>query len=119
MNADQKVSWIAVAGSFVSAGLIASCCLGPAIFLVFGATIGALGSLGVLEPYRPYFMAAGFGFWGYGFFRLYLRPVASTGVECGTACERPSRAARSILWVGLGVLLFAVALPRLALYWAG
>ena len=44
-------------GALVSAALVASCCLGPVLFLLFGASIGALSTLGTLEPYRPHFVA--------------------------------------------------------------
>ncbi len=111
---------LATAGTLASAALIASCCVGPVLFLVFGTTIGALSSLSILEPYRAYFMSAGFGFWGYGFYRLYIRkPVTLGGAACAQACERPSSRARALLWVGFAVLLLAIALPRLALYYAG
>ncbi len=111
---------IATAGTLASAALIASCCVGPVLFLVFGTTIGVLSSLSVLEPYRAYFIAVGCGFWGYGFYRLYLRkPVAADGADCAEACERPSSRARALLWVGFAILLLAIALPRLALYYAG
>lgn len=109
---------IATLGTLGSAALVASCCLSPVLFLLFGTTIGALGSLSVLEPYRAYFMTAGFSFWGYGFHRLYVRnPAGRDGVAC--ACERPSRGARALLWVMLGVLVLAIVYPRLAIYYAG
>lgn len=111
---------IATAGTLGSAALIASCCLGPVLFLVFGTTIGALGALSVLEPYRAYFIATGLGFWAYGFHRLYLRkPRAAGGADCTEACERPSSRARALLWVAFAILLLAIALPHLALYYAG
>ena len=109
---------LATLGTLVSAALVASCCLSPVLFLLFGTTIGMLGSLSVLEPYRVYFVMAGFGFWGYGFYRLYVRnPAGRAGVAC--ACERPSRGARALLWVMLGVLVLAIVYPRLAVYYAG
>ncbi len=111
---------LATAGTLAAAAFIASCCVGPVLFLVFGTTIGALSSLSILEPYRAYFIAGGFGFWGYGFYRLYLRkPLAPGGVACAGACERPSSRARALLWVGFAILLLAIALSRLALYYAG
>ena len=75
-----------------SALAVASGCIGPVLFLLFGTTIGALSSLGVLAPYRVYFIVAGVGLWSYGFYGLYLRRL---GLEpdgaCGEACERPCR----------------------------
>jgi mercuric ion transport protein len=119
MSGERRVE-IATAGAFASAALIASCCIGPVLFLVFGTTIGALSSLSILEPYRAYFIAAGFGSWGYGFYRLYVRqPAGANGAACTEACERPSSRARMLLWVGLGILLLAIVFPKLALYYAG
>lgn len=116
----SKKDHIATAGVFASAALIASCCIGPALFLVFGTMIGALSGLSILEPYRMPFIATGFAFWGYGFYRLYVRPPAgANGAACTTACERPSHRARLLLWVGLAILLLAITFPRLALYYAG
>jgi hypothetical protein len=89
---------LAAAGTLVSAGLVASHCVGPILFLLFGTTFGALSALSALEHYRPCFIAAGFGFWGYGVYQ--------------------SRS-RTLLWVGLVALLVALALPRLALLLAG
>jgi mercuric ion transport protein len=107
-------------GTLLSAALVASCCLGPVLFLLFGASIGALGALVALEPYRPYFITAGLGFWGYGFHRLYLRQPATGGVECTTgSCERPSSGARALLWIALAVLLLAITYPGLAVRWFG
>lgn len=54
---------------------------GPILFLVFGTTFGALSALSALEHYEPCFIAAGFGFWGYGVYQ---------------------GRSRTLLWVGLG-----------------
>ena len=89
---------LAAAGTLASAGLVASHCLGPVLFLIFGTTFGALSALSALEHYRPCFIAAGFGFWGYGVYQ---------------------GRSRTLLWVGLAALLLAIALPRLALLLSG
>jgi len=107
----------AVLGTVASALAIASCCIGPVLFLIFGTTVGALSSLAVLEPYRPYFIGVGLTSWGYAFYGLYLRKPAGGG-SCGEACERPSRAGRALLWLSLGVFAAAILLPRIALYYA-
>ncbi len=52
--------------------LIASCCIGPTLFLLFGVSVGALGVFSVLEPYQPIFVGAGvaaLAFAGYRIFR--------------------------------------------------
>lgn len=103
-------------GAIASAAIIGSCCLTPTLFLLFGTTVGALGALHVLEPYRTYFTAAGFGFWGYGFYRLYLRRAAGA---CAGACERRPLAARVFLWMALGGLVAAIVYPKLVLFYVG
>jgi len=55
MNKERLAAGGAIGVSF----LIASCCIAPAIFLLFGVSVGALGALSALEPYRPIFMVAG------------------------------------------------------------
>jgi mercuric ion transport protein len=106
-------------GALVSAALVASCCVGPVLFLLFGASIGALSALSALEPYRIWFVTAAAGSWGYGFYRLYLRQPVAAGAACTAACERPSARARVLLWVALGVLAVAIGYPSLAVHFLG
>jgi mercuric ion transport protein len=101
-------------GTLVSAALVGSCCVGPVLFLLFGASLGALSALSALEPLRLWFIAAALGFWGYGFHRLYLRGPATAGAACDGACERPSASARVLLWIALGALVVAMVYPALA-----
>jgi mercuric ion transport protein len=107
-------------GALVSAALLASCCLGPVLFLLLGTSIGALGALGALEPYRPYFVTAALGSWGYGFYRLYVRQPVAGAAQCASGvCERPSSGARALLWTALAVLVLAIVYPSLAVRWFG
>jgi hypothetical protein len=92
-EADSRAR-LAAAGTLASAGLVASHCLGPVLFLLFGTTFGALSGLSALERYRTCFIVIGFGFWGYGVYQ---------------------GRSRTLLWIGLGALLLAIALPRFAL----
>jgi hypothetical protein len=110
---------LAAAGVLTSAALVASHCLGAVLFVAFGTTLGALGTVRALEPYRPLFIAVGFSFWGYGFQRLYFRSAAGAdGTKRRGHCGNVGRA-QAALWVSLCVLLLAIALPTLASYLAG
>ena len=86
----MKKETLATSGALGLSFLIASCCLGPALFLLFGVSVAALGALSVLEPYQPYFIGAGalaLGFAGYQIFR----PV-EVDAECGDdACAADSQ----------------------------
>ncbi len=93
--------------------LVASCCIAPTLFLVFGVSIGALGALSVLEPYQPYFIGAGvlaLGFAGHQIFRS-----ANIEADCGNdACAPDSRSRRlTRRFFFLAVVLFmgAAAYP--------
>jgi mercuric ion transport protein len=88
----------------VAASLLAtSCCIGPAIFVIFGTSVGFLGKLSFLEPLTPYFIIVGFLMLGYSFWRLYLRKS-----DCTCKADiRARRMARSIWWVGFAALVFA------------
>ena len=89
----MKKETLATSGALGLSVLIASCCLGPAMFLLFGVSVGALGAFTALEPYQPYFIGAGvlaLGFAGYQIFR----PVG-VGADCGDdACAPDSQSRR-------------------------
>ena len=76
--------------------LATSCCIGPAIFVVFGTSVGFMGKLSIFEPYRPYFLTAAAAMLGFSFWKLYLKKP-----DCD--CEedvRVKKIARIILWIG-------------------
>ncbi len=89
----MKKETLATGGAIGLSVLIASCCIAPTLFLVFGVSIGALGALSALEPYQPYFIGAGvlaLGFAGHQIFRS-----ADTEADCGAAaCAPDSRTRR-------------------------
>ena len=108
----MKKENISSTGTLVASILAAICCIGPAIALVTGASMGVLGSLMVLDPYRPWLLAAGFLMLGYSFFKLYIRKSAC-------ACEadlRARRVARILFWSAASLFLVALSYQRV-LFW--
>lgn len=102
---------LAGTGTIIAALLAASCCIGPAVFVVFGVSVGFLGKLAFLDPYSPHLTGVAVLLLGYSFFRLYLRPV-----EC--KCQedfRARRISRVIFWIGIVSLVFALAFQRVLL----
>ena len=105
----MKKETLATGGAIGLSVLIASCCIAPTLFLLFGVSVGALGALSTLEPYQPYFIGAGvlaLGFAGYQIFR-----PAEVDADCGDdACAPDSQSRqftrRSFI---VAVVLFAVA----------
>ncbi len=108
-NLPVKKETLATGGALGLSVLIASCCLGPALFLLFGVSVGALGALSVLEPYQPYFIGAGvlaLGFAGYQIFR-----PAEVDADCGDDACAPDSQSRQFTrrFFIVAVVLFTVA----------
>jgi mercuric ion transport protein len=102
-------SALATTGTLLAAGLVAACCLGPTLFVIFGVSLASLGALGVLEPYRWLFLLAGLACWAVAY-RIRRRAVAACADEtCGTPDSR--RLSGVVLWVSLAALLAAAIYP--------
>jgi mercuric ion transport protein len=112
----MKKENISSAGTIVTSLLAASCCVGPAVFAIFGTSVGFLGKLTILDPVRPYLLTAAFVMFGYSFWKLYLKKT----IPC--ACEadmRARRIARGIFWTGFAALIFAVSFPKIMVWLLG
>lgn len=108
----MKTENISTIGTVVTSFLAASCCIGPAIFIVFGASAGVLGKLSFFETYRTYLVGAGFLMLGFSFWKLYLKKP-----DCN--CKEDIRArkiARGIWWFGFAALVFAAAFQPVLLW---
>ena len=99
-------------GTIIAALLASSCCIGPAIFVVFGTSAGFLSKLGFMSALRPYMLGAAFLMLGYSFWKLYL-------VKPDCVCAeniRPRRAARAIFWTGVVAMAFDLTLRKVILW---
>jgi mercuric ion transport protein len=104
----RREEWAAT-GAIGASLLLASCCLAPTLFLLFGVSLATLSQLAYLEPYRPLFLALGGGALLYAAWRAW-RPAA--GSVCATqACttDLPSRQ-RTRLLVLVAVLCYVLAI---------
>ena len=86
-------------GGFTAVALSLSCCIGPAVFILTGATVGALGRLSIFAPYKIYFLIAAGGFLAYTIFRYYIRPQA-----CSCSADRRKRRIGQVLTIVGGIL---------------
>ena len=92
--------------------LATSCCIGPAIFVVFGASVGFLGTFSYLEPLQPYFLGAAIIMLGYSFWKLYLKKP-----DCDCAEDvRARKIARGIFWVGFIAVVIAASFQNVVLW---
>jgi len=95
-------------GTLLASFLAASCCIGPAVFILFGASAGFLGKLSFFEPLRPYLLGAGFLMLGFSFWKLYVQKRDCT---CD-ADVRARKIARGIWWVGFASLVIAATFQK-------
>lgn len=108
----MKKENISSIGAAITSLLATSCCIGPAIFVVFGTSIGFFGRLSFLGPLNPYLLGVAFLMLGYSFWKLYLKRSDCT-------CEedvRVRRIARGVFWIGFLALVFALSFQRVIVW---
>ncbi len=111
----MKAENISSVGTALVSFLAASCCIGPAIFVVFGASVGFLGKLAFFNAFRIHFLGAGFLMLAFSFWKLFLKKG-----EC--ECEddiRSQKIARGIWRFGFVSLIFAASFQKIVLWLYG
>lgn len=104
----MKKENISSMGTILASFLAASCCIGPAVFVVFGTSIGVLGKLSIMEAMRPYLLGAGFLMLCIPFWKLYVRKP-----DCSCEADvRSRKIARGIWWFGFISLVFAAMFQK-------
>lgn len=104
-------------GSLIASSLAAIgasvCCVGPLVLLALGVGGTWVGSLTVMEPFRPLFIGLTLLFLGLAFRKLYLVPqVCMPGTPC--ASPRTLTRQRRVFWIVAGLLLGLLAVPWFA-----
>ncbi|WP_155306142.1 mercuric transporter MerT family protein [Desulfosarcina widdelii] len=108
----MKIENLSSFGTIFASFLAASCCIGPAIFIVFGTSASFLGGLSYMESMRPYLLASALLLFGFSFWKLYLKKS-----ECKCAEDIKTRKmARWILWVGAVAIIFSASFQSLLIH---
>jgi len=98
-------------GTIVASFLAASCCIGPAVFVIFGTTFGFLSKLSFMESLQPFLIGLALALFSFSFWRLYLKKP-----ECDCTEDVKSRTiARGILWVGAGAIAISASFQSVLL----
>ncbi len=108
----MKTENISGLGTLLASLLAASCCIGPAIFVVFGTSVGFLGRLSFLDPLRPYFLGTAFLMLAYPLWKLYMKKPDCECIES----LRARKVARSIFWIGFAALVFAASFGKVIIW---
>jgi mercuric ion transport protein len=94
---------ISITGIVLSSLLAVTCCIGPAVLLLTGASISFLGQLSFLEPFRPYFLSAGAVFLLIAFWTTFVKKKT-----CSCPADHRKVLIAQILTVG-GLLLLIIS----------
>jgi mercuric ion transport protein len=108
----MKTENISSIGTVIASFLAASCCIGPAIFIIFGTSAGFMGNLSFMESLRPYLIGLAILLLGFSFWKLYLKKADCT-------CKEDLRArkiARGIFWVGTAALVFSASFQSVMIH---
>jgi len=113
MKAGNKIGSGFLAAGGVAAILASTCCLGPLILVMLGFTGAWIGSLSVLEPYRPLLLGVALVTLGSAGWRIF-RPAQAC--EADETCATPrSRHIQKIFFAAVAALaLVAFVFPYLA-----
>jgi len=113
MNSDNKTGSGFLAAGGIAAILASTCCLGPLILVMLGFTGAWIGSLSVLEPYRPLFLGVALLTLGLAGRRIF-RPAQVCDAD-GTCSTPRSRRNQKIFFAAIAVLaLVAFVFPYFA-----
>lgn len=108
----MKKETMASVGAMAAALLAATCCIGPVLFVLFGASFAFLGKLSFMEQFRPYFLGIAGVMVAYSFRKLYLKKS-----DCSCPADfRMRRISRWVFWVGLVVVILAVFFKTIILW---
>lgn len=103
---------LAMGGAVGASLLVASCCVAPTLFLLFGVSVGALGALSGFEPYRPIFIVLGTLALSYAGWRVYRTESVDAHETCADgACapDAPVRRRTQRLFI-LAVVVFVASI---------
>lgn len=102
---------VAIAGGLLGALAAASCCVLPFTLFAMGVSGAWIGTLTALAPLQPIFVAAGFGFIGFGAYRLRRARLAACPPGASCAAPRSQRVARLGLMTASLLVVAAVMFP--------
>jgi mercuric ion transport protein len=105
MSSGNKTGSRFLAAGGVAAILASTCCLGPLILVMLGFTGAWIGTLSVLEPYRPLFLGVALVTLGLAAWRIF-RPAQTCEAD-GTCSTPRSHRIQKIFFAAVAVLAVA------------
>lgn len=101
-------------GALIAGGLAAllasTCCLGPLVLVMLGASGAWIGNLSALEPYRPLFLGAALVALAFAYGRIF-RPVQACKPGEVCAVPRVRLGYQVVFWIVAVLVIVALAFP--------
>lgn len=111
-NGARRKRTLLAAGGVLGAVLASACCVLPLALVTLGVSGAWIGSLTLLEPYKPYIAVVALGLIGAGFWQVYFksRPEAACGPD--GYCARPESTiiTQAVLWIATVLVLLALTI---------
>ena len=102
------------AGGVLGAIAASSCCVLPLLLVSLGVTGTWIGSLSVLAPYKPVFVAATAALLGYGYYLVYWKPQHACAPDEACARPLPNRFVKLALWAATVLVVVAASFDYIA-----
>ncbi len=80
---------VAAAGGVLGAVLASSCCIGPLLLIMLGASGAWIGNLTALKAYQPVFVPVTLAFLGFGFWQVYGNSKRNCDDDSSCASPHP------------------------------
>jgi mercuric ion transport protein len=111
----RKRTLLAAGGAF-GAVLASACCVLPLALVTLGVSGAWIGSLTLLDPYKPYIAIVALSLIGAGFWQVYFKPRPETACGPDGYCARPESTVitQIVLWVAAVLVLLALTVS----WWA-
>lgn len=97
----------------LAALLASACCMGPLVLVALGLSGAWIGSLTLLEPYRPFFVAGALVALFFAGRRIF-RPVEACRPSEVCAVPRTRRVYKIVFWIVSAIVLIALIYPYVA-----
>lgn len=115
---EEKKTIIATIASFVPSFLIASCCLGPLIFILTGTSIAWLSGFTALSKYKTFLIIGAFALLTYPFYQLYInRSKIKCDCEINSSNAKLKKLNKILFWLSFIILTIATIYPYLFNLW--
>ncbi|MGE3720007.1 MAG: mercuric transporter MerT family protein [Bauldia sp.] len=111
-NGASRKRTLLAAGGVVGAVLASACCVLPLALVTLGVSGAWIGSLTLLEPYKPYVAAVALGLIGAGFWQVYFKPRPADACGPDGYCARPESTVitQTALWIATVLVLLALTI---------